>query len=71
MAPPMIINLKMTDSLKKGYEVLESQYLLANNDSPKIIKVKFKQWSTIRIRIGNTSGISYGSYRIRLFLELI
>ena len=43
MAPPMIINLKMTDSLKKGYEVLESQYLLANNDSPKIIKVKFKQ----------------------------
>ena len=50
MAPPVLINLKTMDSLKKGYEVLDSQYLLANSDSPKIINVKFKQWSTIRIR---------------------
>ena len=71
MALPVIINLKTMDSLKKGYEVLDSQYLLANNDSPKIIKVKFKQWSTIRIWIGNTLEISYSSYRIRLFRELI
>ena len=50
MAPLVLINLKTMDSLKKGYEVLDSQYLLANSDSPKIINVKFKQWSTIRIR---------------------
>ena len=43
MALPVLINLKTMDSLKKGYEVLDSQYLPANNDSPKIIKVKFKQ----------------------------
>ena len=36
------------------YKVMESQYLLANNDSPVIIMVKFEHSTLIRIRTGNT-----------------
>ena len=38
--------------------------VITSNDSPEIITVKFEHYSALRIRIGNTSDISYNFYKI-------